>query len=241
MVLLSTMSLPQISDAAAISAALIQDWTEAIRINLALLKTNKNNVSLLNRLGFAYLQSGNIADAKKTFLKVTKLDMYNQIAAKNLKKLGLVHEKDIVKTKKTTVTPMSFLEEPGKTKIVECVNCAPLQVLLTVCPGEEIELKAKNHVVEARNEHNVYLGALPDDLSFRLIKFLGVGNTYQALVNAVGKNSLTLFLRETGRGKRFANQPSFSSTALYVPFARTEHSDDAAEPDAEPKEAETEE
>lgn len=235
------MSDLTISDAAAIAAALAQDWKEAIRINLALLKTNKNNVSLLNRLGFAYLQSGNIADAKKTFLKVTKLDTYNQIAAKNLKKLGLVRQKDIVKTKKSHITPMSFLEEPGKTKIVECVNCAPLQILMTVCPGEEIELKAKNHVVEARNEQNVYLGALPDDLSFRLIKFLGVGNTYQALVNAVGKNSLTLFLRETGRGKRFANQPSFSSTALYVPFARTEHADDSPEAEADPKEPETEE
>lgn len=235
------MSDMTISDAAAISAALAQDWKEAIRINLALLKTNKNNISLLNRLGFAYLQCGQISDAKKTFLKVTKLDTYNQIAAKNLKKLGVVRQKDLIKTKRTQVTPMSFLEEPGKTKIVECVNCAPLPVLLTVSPGEEAELKAKNHVVEARSSQNVYLGALPDDLSFRLIKFLGVGNTYQALIKSVGKNSLTLFLRETSRGKRFANQPSFSSTALYVPFARTEHTDDNTEHDAEAKDADTEE
>lgn len=228
-----------ISDAAAISAALAQDWKEAIRINLALLKKSKNNISFLNRLGFAYLQCGQITDAKKIFLKVTKLDTYNQIAAKNLKKLGTVRQKDLIKTKRTQVTPMSFLEEPGKTKIVECVNCAPLQVLLTVSPGEEIDLKAKNHVVEARNDKNVYLGALPDDLSFRLIKFLGVGNTYQALVKSVGKNSLTLFLREMSRGKQFANQPSFSSAALYVPFARTEHTDDTA--DTQAKEADTEE
>jgi len=235
------MSDMTISDAAAISAALAQDWKEAIRINLALLKTSKNNISFLNRLGFAYLQCGQITDAKKIFLKVTKLDTYNQIAAKNLKKLGSVRQKDLIKTKRTQVTPMSFLEEPGKTKIVECVNCAPLQVLLTVSPGEEIELKARNHVVEARNDKSVYLGALPDDLSFRLIKFLGVGNTYQALVKSVGKNSLTLFLREMSRGKQFANQPSFSSTALYVPFARTEHTDDGTEPDAQAKEADNEE
>lgn len=59
------MSAPQISDAAAISAALAQDWNEAIRINLALLKTDKTNISLLNRLGFAYLQSGQLTLAKK--------------------------------------------------------------------------------------------------------------------------------------------------------------------------------
>lgn len=228
------------SDAAAIQAALAQDWKEAVRINTALLKDTKNNISLLNRLGFAYMQSGQLTQAKKTFLKVTKLDPYNQIAAKNLKKLGLVRQKDLIKHTKSAMTPLSFLEEPGKTKIVECVNTAPLAALSTVSPGEEVELKAKNHVVEARSTRNVYLGALPDDVSFRLIKFLAVGNTYQALVKSVGKNSLILFLRELTRGKRFANQPSFTSTALYVPFTRSDRVDDTGE-DADAKEADTEE
>lgn len=53
-----------VSDQAAINAALAQDWKEAIRINTALLKTDKNNISLLNRLGFAYLQSGQFTDRK---------------------------------------------------------------------------------------------------------------------------------------------------------------------------------
>lgn len=234
------MSDMTISDAAAIQAALAQDWKAAIRINVALLKTNKNNISLLNRLGFAYLQSGELTQAKKTFLKVLRLDSYNQIAAKNLKKLGLVRQKDIIKVKRNQVTPMSFLEEPGKTKIIDCVNTATLAALSTVSPGEEVELKARNHVVEVRNSRHVYLGALPDDLSFRLIKFLAVGNTYQALIKSVGKNSLIVFLRETSRGKRFANQPSFSTTALYVPFARTDGSHDAIEADGEAKDGESE-
>lgn len=235
------MSDAFISDQAAINAALIQDWKEAIRINLALLKTDKNNISILNRLGFAYLQSGEVADAKKTFTKVMKLDPYNQIAEKNIKKLGIVKQKDLVKTKRTQVAPMSFLEEPGKTKIVECVNAAPLAVLSTVYPGEEVELKAKNHVVEVRSYHGTYLAALPDDLSFRLIKFLAVGNTYQALVKSITKNSLMIFIRELSRGKRFASQPSFSSTAIYVPFTRSETADESADPDTEPKEPDAEE
>jgi hypothetical protein len=136
---------------------------------------------------------------------------------------------------------MSFLEEPGKTKIVECVNAAPMAALATVFPGEEVELKARNHVVEVRSSSNTYLAALPDDLSFRLIKFLAVGNTYQALVKSVGKNTVTVFLRELSRGKRFATQPSFASSAMYVPFTRSERGDDATDAEAEPKEAENEE
>ncbi len=230
-----------VSDQAAINAALAQDWKEAIRINTALLKTDKNNISLLNRLGFAYLQSGQLTLAKKTFQRVIKIDEYNQIAIKNIKKLGSVRQKDLIKVNKTHLAPLSFLEEPGKTKIVECVNAAPMAVLATVSPGEEVELKARNHVVEARNSANTYLAALPDDLSFRLIKFLAVGNTYQALVKSVGKNTLTLFIREMSRGKRFANQPSFSTTALYVPFTRSEREDDGSPTELDDKEVENEE
>ena len=230
-----------VSDLTAINAALAQDWKEAIRINTALLKTDKTNISFLNRLGFAYLQSGQLTLAKKTFLKVTKLDTYNQIAIKNLKKLGSVRQKDLIKGNKKQVLPMSFLEEPGKTKIVECVNAAPIGAFATVFPGEEVELKARNHVVEVRSAGNIYLAALPDDLSFRLIKFLAVGNTYQALVQSIGKNTLTVFLRELTRGKRFTTQPSFASTAMYVPFTRSERTDDTTETDGEAKEAENEE
>lgn len=218
-----------VSDTQAIASALAQNWKEAIRQNLILLKTDKTNISLLNRLGFAYLQNGQLTLAKKTFLRVLKLDPYNQIAEKNLKKLGVVRQKDILKTKRAEVAPLSFLEEPGKTKIVDCVNPAPLAALSTVYPGEVVELKARNHVVEVRSSRHIYLGALPDDLSYRLIKFLAVGNTYQTLVKSVRKNSLIIFIREVSRGKRFVNQPSFTSTALYVPYTRTQHDAESSE------------
>ena len=228
------------NERAAIEAALNLNWKEAVRINTILLKADKSNINILNRLGFAHMQSGEIAEAKRIFSKVVKLDEYNQIAIKNLKKLGIVKQKDLLKSNTKMMSPLLFLEEPGKTKIVVCVNTAPIAVLSTVSPGEEIILHAKNHAVEIRNEKNVYLGALPDDLAFRIIKFLAGGNTYQALVQAIGKNSLTLFIRELTRGKRFTNQPSFASTGIYVPQSRAERAEDGTEPvedaDADDKE-----
>ncbi len=230
------MSDSQFSHQDAIEAALSQNWPEAIKINTALLKTDKQNVNILNRLGFAYLQDGQLTEAKKTFLKVTKLDTYNQIALKNLHKLTTVRQKDLRGMPKRTVSPMFFLEEPGKTKIVECVNAAPVATLSSACPGEEVLLHAKNHVVEIRNLHNIYLAALPDDLSFRLIKFLAGGNTYQVLIKSIGKNSVTVFLRELTRGKRFATQPSFASTGIYMPFSASDRTPDAGGPSEEESE-----
>lgn len=224
------MTDSSINERAAIDAALTQNWKEAVRINTALLKAEKSNINILNRLGFALMQCGDIAGAKKTFSKVVKLDEYNQIAIKNLKKLGIVKQKDLLKSSTKMMSPLLFLEEPGKTKIVECVNTAPVAVLSSVSPGEEIILHAKNHTVEIRNDRNVYLGALPDDLSFRIIKFLAGGNTYLALVQSINKNTLTLFIRELTRGKRFTTQPSFASTGIYVPQSRAEHVEDGTEP-----------
>ncbi|MFZ5844876.1 MAG: tetratricopeptide repeat protein, partial [Patescibacteria group bacterium] len=214
----------QATSEVAITAALAQNWKEAIRINLAILTQRKNDIDALNRLGFAYLQSGQITAAKKTFQKVISLDPYNQIANRNLKKLTTLKRKNLSPSPQK-LSPLMFLEDPGKTKIVGCVNLAPVQVLSTLYAGQAVELRAKNHCVEIRDQKNIYLGALPDDLSFKLIKLMSGGNRYQALIKGISKNSLTVFLREIYRGKRFAHQPSFISSTGFISNIRPKTAD----------------
>ena len=204
----------------AVTAALAQNWKEAIRINLAIIKESKTDIEALCRLGYAYLKVGRIKEAKTTYEKVLTLDQYNQIAEKNLAKLVSLKKKTLVTTGTSAISPMMFLEEPGITKVVECIHVAPPQTLSTLSPGQDVSLKAKNHCVEIRTSQNTYLGALPDDISFRLIKLLTAGNTYRAIIKSVEKNALKVLVRETARGKRFANQPTFAASTSYVPFAR---------------------
>ncbi len=206
--------------ASAITAALSQNWKEAIRVNLAIIKESKEDVGALCRLGYAYLKSGHIKEAKKTYEKVLSLDEYNQIAQKNLKKLATLKKKDLAPDNGAAISPMMFLEEPGITKIVDCIHVSPPQTLSTLSAGQEVSLKSKNHCVEIRTTQNTYLGALPDDISFRLLKLMGSGNTYRAIVKSVERNALKVLIRETARGKRFANQPTFAASTSYVPFAR---------------------
>lgn len=210
-----------LTDDAAITAALAQNWNEAIRINSQLIKADKTNVDALNRLGFAYLQTGHTTQAKRVYQIILSTDPYNQIALRNSKKIAVKHKKT-AKTMPNTISPMHFLEEPGKTKIAACVNPAPSLTLSTLTPGQEIFLKPKNHCVELRSNDNTYLGVLPDDLSFKLIKLMTAGNTYQAIIKNASKNSLIVMLRELSRGKRYAHQPSFISptSSSYLPFTR---------------------
>lgn len=209
---------------AAISAALAQDWREAIRINIQLIKLDKTNIDTLNRLGFAYMQTGQLTSAKRVYKRALTIDPYNQIALKNSKKLSSVKPNIKHKNaKKHNISPLLFLEEPGRTKIAPCVNPAPTQTLSTLTPGQEVFLKEKKHCIEIRNSENTYLGALPDDLSYKLIKLLHAGNTYHVIVKNAQKNSLVVMLRERTRGKRFTSQPSFIAPppSGYVSFSRS--------------------
>jgi len=203
----------------AIAAALVQDWKKAIVVNAAILKTNPKDLDALCRLGFAYLKSGQLTIAKRVYQKVLAIDQYNQIATKNLKKLVTLKKKDIDSGTYGVMSPMIFLEEPGKTKIVECVRVAPASVLSTLSAGQEVTLKVKPHTVEIRSQQT-YVAALPDDMSYKLNKMIAAGNTYQVIVKSVDKKSVKVLLRELSRGKKFAKQPSFTSTTSYVSFAK---------------------
>src|SRR3989338_5169940 len=72
----------------AINAALFNNWKEAIKYNEEILDKNPKDLDALNRLAYAHLQLGKLKEAKKLFKRVITLDSYNQIAKKNLLKIG---------------------------------------------------------------------------------------------------------------------------------------------------------
>jgi len=107
----------------AVKAAKNSDWKKAVAFNEEILKTNSQNLGALNRLGLAYIQIGKKTKAKRSFKQVLEIDSSNNIAQKNLEKL---------KNKQTTTPNFSkehFIEEPGRTTIVELHRLAGKTVL----------------------------------------------------------------------------------------------------------------
>lgn len=198
----------------AINAALAQDWPSAISVNQKLLSENKNDISTLNRLAHAYAQTGKLDEAKKIYKKILSLDKYNIIALKNLDKLNsLPKSGKAVKAAQSvpnySLSPVQFLEEPGKTKTVSLINTAPASVLSHLNPGSPVVLLPKKHSVDVRTIGKTYLGVLPDDFSFKLLRFLKAGYEYESFIKNASKNSISIFIREIKRAKRFKSQPSF--------------------------------
>ncbi|OGF99166.1 hypothetical protein A2Y99_04985 [Candidatus Gottesmanbacteria bacterium RBG_13_37_7] len=196
----------------AIKSALNQNWAEAIAINKLILKDGKNDLEALIRLAYAYSKMGEINQAKKTYKKILQLDQYNHIALKNFDKLKSYSKNKIIQSKKLTsqnISPYIYLEEPGKTKIVSLIHVSPQSILSKLDTGSLVFLHPKKHTIEIRDQSNVYLGVLPDDLAFRLIRLIKSGNQYEAWIKNVEKNNIILFIKETKRCKRLSNQPSF--------------------------------
>lgn len=200
----------------AIQTALIGDWNSAISLNLELLKESPNDIETLNRLAFAFVVTGNIKSAKSTYQKVLDLDSQNPIALKNLKRLV---ESD--KKGNLNLTPKSFLsgqvdsmfiEESGKTKIVELVNVTTPKAITRLLTGEPLILRVKRLKIFVLDDKDQYIGVLPDDIGRRLIKFIKGGNIYDAYVKSIESHRVTIFIKETKRSAKFKNQPSFILT-----------------------------
>lgn len=205
---------------AAIQEALHQNWAEAVKLNKTILANTPDQIDALNRLGFAYFNLGKLKEAKSTFTKVLKVDPYNRIATNNLKKI--THGTACETGSHTLISPMLFLEEPGKTKCVDCINVASQQIIGTLTAGQEMVFKFKKHSVDIRSLQGTYIGALPDDLAFRLIKYTGGGNRYSVYIKGITKSCVSLFIREIKRGKRYQHQASFSGSTSYMPYSRSE-------------------
>lgn len=201
--------------AQAIQTALMGDWENAITLNQAILQEDPNDIDTLNRLGFALSSLGNIKEAKDVYQKVLSLDLQNPIALRNLKRLSNGNNTQVKAQNGQLLKLMNnlFIEEPGKTKVIELINVADKKVITPLRSGETLQLSIKRMKIFVLDSQKQYIGMLPDDVGRRLIKFIEGGNTYEAYVKTVDNNKVTIFARELHRSLKFKHEPSFLSSS----------------------------
>lgn len=196
----------------AIKLALESSWEDAIAVNSEILSTAPKDIDTMKRLAYAHMQSGNFEEAKSIYAQIIDLDKTNPIAVKNLRKLSSLSQQ------KNGTNPVShlnhmdnvFIQEAGKTKTVELTNLADKRTIVGLQYGDEILLTIKRSKIFALTTDKVYVGMFPDSVGIRLISFMKGGNEYQACVKSVDDKSVSVFIKEIKRAKRFSNQSSFS-------------------------------
>lgn len=196
----------------AIQLALQNNWTEAIATNVLILEENQKDIDCLNRLAYAYMQAGSFAEAKDTYNRVLELDTTNPIATKNLKKLSALSSQKNGHVNTSHINHMVnvFIQEAGKTKTVELTNVADKRTLMSLQHGDDVALIIKRSKIFAVTIDKTFVGMLPDSIGIRLISFMKGGNEYQACIKSVDEKTVTIFIKETKRAKKFSNQSSFS-------------------------------
>ena len=220
----------------AIREALEGNWKGAEKTNEEILSGSPDDKEALNRLGRAAAEVGKVAKAISTYKKVLRLDPYNSIAEKavarltkikksgNLKKIlepdGLVPFGDALGPK----LPSLFIEEPGKTKTVTLIHLGSEQIMHSLEAGDVVFLMGHRHRVSVETAQRKYIGRLPDDISARLIKFMRMGVSYEAIIRSVNKEGVRVFIRERERPKSAGANSSFpvSDKKDYVSFTPRE-------------------
>ena len=122
----------------AIGFALSGKWTEAIKVNLEIIKENPEDTEALCRLARAYTELGKIKEAREETKKVLEIDPVNSIALKFQEKLKTA--KKCIGTPSNQTQAESFLEEPGRTKLVKLLNLGKSEAFANLDPGEEVKL-----------------------------------------------------------------------------------------------------
>lgn len=193
----------------AIQTALLGDWTNAIILNKSILEETPEDIDAMNRLAFAQTSIGNAKEAKSLYQQVLALDVQNPIALRNLKRL----QEGITSSKTNSLPPAHvsnlFIEEPGRTKVIELLNVADKKVIAPLRSGETLLMVIKRMKIFMLDQNKQYIGMLPDDIGRRLIRFMNDGNQYEAYVKSVDGNKVTIFAREVKKTSKFKNQPSF--------------------------------
>lgn len=186
----------------AVNAAKNSNWEKAVELNEQILEIDNKNLGALNRLGLSYLQVKKSAKAKNCFKQVLEIDCSNSIAKKNLAK---------IKNKQETAPKFSqehFIEEPGKTKIVELHRLASKETLNCLTAGEPCQLKIKTRYISV-DCNGKHIGTLPEDLSFRLTKLIKRGNKYETFIHSASAKSTFVYIKEVFKSDKNENIHSF--------------------------------
>lgn len=184
-------------DEEAIIAGIKGEWKEAIKINKKILLKNNKNIDALNRLSFAYLQTGELMHAKKTADQAIKLDKFDSIANKNLSMVNSFSKKNTV-LKQAPVENIDFIEEPGTKKIISLVELCSKTNLDKIRSGTKLNLKIRRRKI-CIQLGTTYLGKFPDDINQKLVKLVERGENCEAFFKSYDQKKLLIFLKLTSR------------------------------------------
>ena len=196
----------------AIQQALSSQWEEAVITNKNILNLFPAEPDAYNRLGKAYSELGQYAEARQSYSQTLKYSPDNTIAKKNLERLALLHEEPVqVHAGSERIDPRLFIEETGISGMTDLINIAPASVLAKVGVGDKVQLHVSGHTLLVRNAADEDIGQIEPRLANRLINFMEGGIRYAAAILAIENGQVRLMIREEYQHPSMFGKVSFPS------------------------------
>jgi hypothetical protein len=221
----------------AIALAMQARWQDAVDVNREIIESFPEDVDTFNRLGRAYMELGQYAQAREAYKQAVKLDPYNAIAARNLRRLADLKDSGPAIVETDRVEPQQFIEEIGKAGVVALYELVPKEDRARLVAGDKVYLKADGSALVVETSRGQYLGKVDPKYGLRLVRLMLGGNQYTASVVKSTADSMTVIIRETYQDPGQAGKLSFPPRGVdeFRPYA----SDKLLK--AEPEEGEEEE
>ncbi|MFA5308150.1 MAG: tetratricopeptide repeat protein [Dehalococcoidales bacterium] len=193
----------------AIDLAMRAKWQEAVEVNKEILGTCPEDVDTLNRLGRAYLELGQYKLSRDAYSRAVKLDPYNAIANRNLRRLNDLKDSHKTEVETDRVEPEQFIEEIGKAGVVTLVELAQKEKRALTVAGDKAVVKVEGSSLVVQNGRGEYLGKVEPKQGQRLVRLMLGGNKYTALVVKSTAEGMTIMVRETYQDPSQAGKLSF--------------------------------
>jgi tetratricopeptide (TPR) repeat protein len=191
-------------------------WEEAVTTNKNVLNIFPQESDALNRLGKAYTELGQYAEARQAYSQTLKYNPFNSIAKKNLERLVSLQTVPVTTAPASPdrIDPRAFIEETGKTAVTELINTEYLAqpaVLARVSYGDRVNLQVNGHRLLAQNAAGEVIGQVDPRLANRLISYIEGGNRYGAAILAVEQIKIRVIIREEYQHPSMFGKVSFLS------------------------------
>lgn len=172
-------------------------WEDAVAANKAILDVFPNDIDSYNRLGKALMELKKFPAAKKAYKKALELDPSNQIAKKNLDRIGVV-AKSAGSEDSVQADPSLFIEEMGKS-VLTVLEETNAEVLVNLRAGDEVQLKQKKDELTVQTVGGKLVGAVEQKLRRRILKLLEGGSQYAAAVTSLEGGQCKIIIKEIYR------------------------------------------
>lgn len=207
---------------AAKQAAFQGQWQRAVELNRRILELAPRDVMAWNRLGHAYAELGQVADARAAYQRALEIEPTNAIAQRNVTRLEWLAEQTTdgvipMPSGRPAPRPDVFMEEMGRSYVTDLLRPAAFVILARLFPGQEVFLRYAENAVFVVDADGTQLGQLEGRLARRLIRFWREGNQYRAFVLQLTGDTLRIILREVFRAPHLLNVPSFPPQPKIAP------------------------